>query len=214
MYVGSGVEIGEDSALGAHVVVLEGVRLGRRVIVHPGAVLGADGFGFTFDGSQHRKIPQTGGVLIEDDVEIGANTAIDRATFGDTIVRRGTKIDNLVQIGHGVTIGRNVLLAAQVGIAGSTEVHDDVVFGGQVGVGGHLTIGRGAVAVGQSGVTNSLEPRAMVAGYPAIDSREWRKASVLFKRLPELKRRIEIIETRIARLLGSSAESKPERSSE
>ncbi len=118
-----------------------------------------------------------------------------------------------MQIGHGVTIGRNVLLAAQVGIAGSTDVHDDVVFGGQVGVGGHLTIGRGAVAVGQSGVTNSLEPRAMVAGYPAIDSRDWRKASVLFKRLPELKRRIEALETRIARVLSSSAESKPERSS-
>jgi len=100
-----------------------------------------------------------------------------------------------------------VLLAAQVGIAGSTDVHDDVVFGGQVGVGGHLTIGRGAVAVGQSGVTNSLEPRAMVAGYPAIDSRDWRKASVLFKRLPELKRRIEALETRIARFLSAGAES-------
>ena len=104
-----------------------------------------------------------------------------------------------MQIGHGVTVGRNVLMAAQVGIAGSTDIGDDVVFGGQVGVGGHLTIGRGAVAVGQSGVTNSLDAGAMVAGYPAIDSREWRKASVLFRRLPELKRRIEELEARLAR---------------
>ena len=139
-------------------------------------------------------------MVIEDDVELGANTTVDRPAVGETRIKAGTKIDNLVQIGHGVTVGRNVLMAAQVGIAGSTDIDDDVVFGGQVGVGGHLTIGRGAVAVGQSGVTNSLEPRAMVAGYPAIDSREWRKASVLFRRLPELKRRIEELEARIARL--------------
>jgi len=178
-------------------------------------VIGGDGYGFVRRGDgTHEKIPQVATVIIEDDVELGANTTVDRPAVGETRIKAGTKIDNLVQIGHGVTIGRNVLLAAQVGIAGSTDVQDDVVFGGQVGVGGHLTIGRGAVAVGQSGVTNSLEPRAMVAGYPAIDSRDWRKASVLFKRLPELKRRIEALEARIARLLSSSAESTTERSPE
>ena len=120
--------------------------------------------------------------------------------------------DNFRGADHGVTVGRNVLMAAQVGIAGSTDVEDDVVFGGQVGVGGHLTIGRGAIAVGQSGVTNSLDPGAFVAGYPAIDNRDWRKASVLFRRLPEMKRRIEQLEARVAEL--TRALSPPERSSE
>jgi len=119
---------------------------------------------------------------------------------GETRIKAGAKIDNLVQIAHGVTAGRNVLMAAQVGIAGSTEIGDDVMFGGQVGVGGHLTIGRGATAIGQSGVTNSVEPGATLAGYPAIDSREWRKASVIFRRLPELKKRIEQLEAQLAEL--------------
>src|SRR5207247_1593948 len=116
-YVGPDVEVGEGCVLGPHVTLLAGARLGRRVLVHPGAVIGADGFGFAFDGARHRKIPQTGGVVIEDDVEIGANTTIDRATFGDTIVRRGTKIDNLVQIGHNVEVGEHSILVAQVGVS-------------------------------------------------------------------------------------------------
>ena len=141
-----------------------------------------------------------------------ARTRPRSPAVGETRIKAGTKIDNLVQIGHGVTVGRNVLMAAQVGIAGSTDVEDDVVFGGQVGVGGHLTIGRGAIAVGQSGVTNSLDPGAFVAGYPAIDSSDWRKASVLFRRLPEMKRRIEQLEARVAEL--TRVLSQPERSSE
>ena len=204
--IGPGARIGSDCVIHSNVSIRERVTLGDRVVLQNGVVIGGDG--------THEKIPQVATVIIEDDVELGANTTVDRPAVGETRIKAGTKIDNLVQIGHGVTIGRNVLLAAQVGIAGSTDVQDDVVFGGQVGVGGHLTIGRGAVAVGQSGVTNSLEPRAMVAGYPAIDSRDWRKASVLFKRLPELKRRIEALEARIARLLSSSAESTTERSPE
>src|SRR5437773_3418165 len=116
-YVGAGVEIGEECVLGPHVTLLTGTRFGRRVLVHPGAVIGADGFGFAFDGAQHRKIPQTGGVVVEDDVEIGANCAIDRATFGNTIVRRGTKIDNLVQLGHNVEVGEHSILVAQVGVS-------------------------------------------------------------------------------------------------
>jgi UDP-3-O-[3-hydroxymyristoyl] glucosamine N-acyltransferase len=166
-------------------------------------VIGGDGYGFVrrSDGS-HEKIPQVAPVIIEDDVELGANTTVDRPAVGETRIKAGTKIDNLVQVAHGVTVGRHVLMAAQVGIAGSTAIGDHVMFGGQVGVGGHLTIGDGAVAVGQSGVTNSLEPGATVAGYPAIDSKEWRKASVIFRRLPELKRRIEELEARVAELVS------------
>ena len=213
--IGPGTRIGSDCVIHSNVSIRERVTLGDRVVLQNGVVIGGDGYGFVRRGDgTHEKIPQVATVIIEDDVELGANTTVDRPAVGETRIKAGTKIDNLVQIGHGVTIGRNVLLAAQVGIAGSTDVQDDVVFGGQVGVGGHLTIGRGAVAVGQSGVTNSLEPRAMVAGYPAIDSRDWRKASVLFKRLPELKRRIEALEARIARFLSSSAESTSERSPE
>jgi UDP-3-O-[3-hydroxymyristoyl] glucosamine N-acyltransferase len=199
--IGSGVRVGTDCVIHSNVAIRERVTLGNRVVLQNGVVIGSDGYGFVRRGDgTHEKIPQVATVVIEDDVELGANTTVDRPAVGETRISSGTKIDNLVQVGHGVTIGRNVLMAAQVGIAGSTDIEDDVVFGGQVGVGGHLTIGRGAVAVGQSGVTNSLEPGAMVAGYPAIDSREWRKASVVFKRLPELKRRIEELEAQLAAL--------------
>src|SRR4029453_8637724 len=144
--------------------------------------------------------PQVASVVIEDDVEVGANTTVDRPAVGETRIKMGTKIDNLVQIAHGVTVGRNVLRAAQVGIACSTQIDDDVIFGGQVGVGGHLTIGRGVVAFGQSGSTNSVDPGKMVACYPAIDAREWRRAAAGFRRLPELKRRIEELEAKLAHL--------------
>lgn len=183
--------------------VRERVAIGNRVILQNGVAVGGDGYGFVRrkDGT-HEKIPQVATVVIEDDVELGANTTVDRPAVGETRIKAGAKIDNLVQIAHGVSVGRNVLLAAQVGVAGSTRIEDDVMFGGQVGVGGHLSIGKGATAVGQSGVTNSLEPGASVAGYPAIDSREWRKASVIFRRLPELKRRIEELEARVAELMS------------
>ena len=200
--IGSGARIGADCVIHSNVSIRERVTIGNRVILQNGVVIGADGYGFVRRGDgTHEKIPQVATVVIEDDVELGANTTVDRPAVGETRIRAGTKIDNLVQIGHGVTVGRNVLMAAQVGIAGSTSIGDDVTFGGQVGVGGHLAIGRGAVAVGQSGVTNSLDAGAMVAGYPAIDAREWRKASVVFRRLPELKRRIEQLEARLADLL-------------
>jgi UDP-3-O-[3-hydroxymyristoyl] glucosamine N-acyltransferase len=211
--VGPGTRIGDDCVIHSNVALRERVTIGNRVIVQNGVVVGGDGYGFVRRGDgTHEKIPQVATVVIEDDVELGANTTVDRPAVGETRIRAGAKIDNLVQIGHGVSIGRNVLLAAQVGIAGSTDVDDDAVFGGQVGVGGHLTIGRGAVAVGQSGVTNSLDPGAFVAGYPAIPNRDWRKASVLFRRLPELKRRIERLEAQLAELSRSTSE--PERSSD
>jgi UDP-3-O-[3-hydroxymyristoyl] glucosamine N-acyltransferase len=199
--VGPGASVGADCVIHSNVAIRERVTIGNRVILQNGVVVGSDGYGFVRRGDgTHEKIPQVATVVIEDDVELGANSVVDRPAVGETRIRSGTKIDNLVQIGHGVTVGRNVLMAAQVGIAGSTVLEDDVVFGGQVGVGGHLTIGRGAMAVGQSGVTNSLDAGAMVAGYPAIDVREWRKASAVFRRLPELKRRIQALEARLDKL--------------
>lgn len=199
--IGPGTRIGSDCVLHAGVSLRERVSLGDRVVLQNGVVIGGDGYGFVRRGDgTHEKIPQVATVVIEDDVELGANTTVDRPAVGETRIKAGTKIDNLVQIGHGVTVGRNVLMAAQVGIAGSTEIGDDVMFGGQVGVGGHLAIGRGTVAVGQSGITNSVTAGSMLAGYPAIDSREWRRASVLFRRLPELKKRLEELEARVAEL--------------
>jgi UDP-3-O-[3-hydroxymyristoyl] glucosamine N-acyltransferase len=199
--VGDAATVGSDCVIHSNVSIRERVVLGDRVILQNGVVIGGDGYGFVRRGDgTHEKIPQVANVIVEDDVELGANTTVDRPAVGETRIGSGTKLDNLVQVGHGVSIGRNVLMAAQVGIAGSTDIDDGVIFGGQVGVGGHLHIGRGAMAVGQSGVTNSLDAGAMVSGYPAIDSREWRKASVIFRRLPELKRRIEELEAQLAAL--------------
>ena len=199
--IGPGARVGADCVVHSNVAIRERVTIGNRVILQNGVVVGADGYGFVRRGDgTHEKIPQVATVVIEDDVELGANTTVDRPAVGETRIKAGAKIDNLVQIAHGVVVGRNVLMAAQVGIAGSTEIGDDVMFGGQVGVGGHLTIGRGVVAVGQSGVTNSVEPGSMVAGYPAIDAREWRRAAAIYRRLPELKKRIEELEQQLAEL--------------
>jgi UDP-3-O-[3-hydroxymyristoyl] glucosamine N-acyltransferase len=199
--IGAGARIGEDCVVHAHASVREGVVIGHRVIVQNGAVIGSDGFGFVKqpDGS-HWKIPQTADVVIEDDVEIGANTTIDRPAIGETRIRAGSKIDNLVQIAHGVSVGRNAVLAAQVGIAGSTTIEDDVVLAGQVGVSGHLRIGKGAVATAQTGIPNSVDAGAFISGYPAIANRDWLKASAIFRQLPMLKQRIAELEARIAEL--------------
>jgi len=196
--VGAGSVVGRDCVIHAHVSIREGVTIGDRVVVQNGAVIGSDGFGFTPDaGGRQVKVPQIGTVVVEDDVEIGANTTIDRATVGETRIGAGTKIDNLVQVGHNVRIGRDVLLAAQVGISGSATLEDRVTMGGQVGVAGHIVVGRGAIAAGQSGVTNSVEPGRFVTGYPAIDNRAWRKASVVFSQLPALRERLKAIERRL-----------------
>ena len=199
--IGPGARIGEDCVVHAHVSIRERVHLGNRVVVQDGVVIGSDGFGFVrqADGT-HLKIPQHGDVIVEDDVEIGANTTIDRPAVGETRIGTGTKIDNLVQIAHGVTVGRRVLFAAQVGIAGSTTIEDDVVLAGQVGVAGHLRIGRGVVATAQSGVPNSVEAGTMISGYPAIPNREWLKASAVFRQLPALKKRVAELEDRLAEL--------------
>jgi UDP-3-O-[3-hydroxymyristoyl] glucosamine N-acyltransferase len=202
--IGDGTVIGDDCILHSHVAIRERVVIGNRVIIQNGAVIGADGYGFVkrADGT-HQKIPQTAIVVLEDDVEIGANTTIDRPAIGETRIQAGAKIDNLVQIGHGVNVGRNALLAAQVGIAGSTTIGDDVTLAGQVGVAGHITIGKGASAVGQSGITNSVPDGTFVSGYPAIENKEWLKSSVIFRKLPELRKRIAELEQRIAELEAS-----------
>jgi UDP-3-O-[3-hydroxymyristoyl] glucosamine N-acyltransferase len=168
------------------------------VVVQDGAVIGSDGFGFARAGEGvHHKIPQAGDVVIADDVEIGANTTIDRPAVGETRIGAGTKIDNLVQVAHGVKIGRGVLLAAQVGIAGSTRLEDNVTLAGQVGVAGHLTIGTGVIATAQTGIPNSVDAGKMISGYPAVDNRDWLKSSAVFRRLPELKRAVSDLQKRL-----------------
>lgn len=199
--IARGAEVGEDCTIHAHVSIREGVKLGHRVVLQDGAVIGSDGYGFArnTDGT-HVKIPQLGGVVIEDDVEIGANTTIDRPAVGETRIQAGAKIDNLVQIAHGVTIGRNVLLAAQVGIAGSTTLEDSVTLAGQVGVAGHVTIGKGTVATAQTGIPHSVDAGAVVSGYPAIPNRDWLKSSAVFRKLPEMRKTLSELEKRIVEL--------------
>ena len=205
--IGAGAQIGDDCVLHAGVSIREGVIVGHRVTVLDGAVIGSDGFGFAkqSDGT-HVKIPQHADVVIEDDVEIGANTAIDRPAVGETRIHAGTKIDNLVQIAHGVSIGRRVLLAAQVGIAGSTVVEDDVMLGGQVGVTGHVRIAKGAMASAKTGITGNVEAGVLVSGYPSQPNLEWRKTQVLVRHLPDLKKRVAELEQRIAELEEKLAE--------
>ena len=199
--IGPGAAVGDDCHLHAHAVVREGVTVGQRVIVQSGAVLGSDGFGFAHrpDGT-HEKIPQVGRVVIEDDVEIGANATVDRPAVGETRIGAGTKIDNLVQIAHGVRLGRDVLLAAQVGIAGSTVLEDRVMMAGQSGVTGHVRLGVGAIVGAKSAVTRNVDAGEHVAGVPAVEVSEWREATVLGRRLPQLRESLARLEARLAAL--------------
>jgi len=199
--IGAGATIGVDCVLHAHVSIREDVVIGDRVVVQDAAVIGSDGFGFARrpDGT-HQKIPQVGRIVIEDDVEIGAHAAVDRPAIGETRIGSGTKIDNLVQIAHGVRIGRNALLAAQVGIAGSTVLDDDVMMAGQSGVTGHVHLGRGAKVGAKSAVTKDVAAGHHVAGVPAGDVEEWREATVLVRRLPELRKAVADLEMRLAAL--------------
>ena len=176
----------------AHAVVREHCRLGNNVILQNGAIVGADGFGFArqSDGSWY-KILQSGPVVIEDNVEIQANACIDRASIGETRIHAGAKIDNLVQVGHGSTVGTDTLLCAQVGLAGSTVVGKNVILAGQVGVAGHCTVGDGAMATAQTGIPGDVPPGKVVSGYPAVDNRQWLRSVALVNRLPELLREIK-----------------------
>jgi UDP-3-O-[3-hydroxymyristoyl] glucosamine N-acyltransferase len=195
-----GVVVGEDCVVGSECILHPNVtvyprsRVGDRVILHAGVVLGSDGFGFAQDDGVHVKIPQVGNVIIEDDVEIGANSTVDRATFGSTVIGIGTKIDNLVQIGHNVVVGPGCILVAQAGIAGSTKLGRGVVIAGQSGAVGHITIGDGAKIGAKSAVTHDLPPGAFVIGHPAVDAKTWKRAAAAFARLPEMVRRLTRLE--------------------
>ena len=190
-----GARIGAHFFAHSHAVVREGCVIGQRVILQNGVVVGADGFGFARceDGSW-KKMLQTGPAVIEDDVEIQANACVDRATVGETRIRRGVKIDNLVQVGHASSVGENTLLCAQVGLAGTTTVGSGCILAGQVGAAGHLTIGDGAVVTAQSGVPGNVPPGAQYSGYPAIESRAWKKCVAAFLRLPEMVRTVRKLE--------------------
>lgn len=190
--LGDGVLIGDDVQLFPHVVCYSGTVIGNRVILHAGARLGADGFGYVSEaGAAPRKIPQIGRCIIGDDVEVGANTTIDRGSIDDTVIGPGTKIDNLVQIGHNVHVGARCILAGQVGIAGSTHIGDDVYIGGQAGVSGHVEVGNGARVLAQGGVIGAVESGATVSGYPARDHREFLRAQGVLYRLARIIDRLE-----------------------
>jgi UDP-3-O-[3-hydroxymyristoyl] glucosamine N-acyltransferase len=216
VYIGTGSTIGEDTLLYPNVVVRESCSIGARVIVHSGTVIGSDGFGYVQQQGRHHKIPQLGGVMIEDDVEIGANVTIDRATLGQTIIKKGTKVDNLVQIAHNVTIGEHAIVVAQVGIAGSTTIGHHVMIGGQAGLSDHIHVGDQVMIAARAGVNRSLEPNQIVSGAPVMPHETWMKAQAVIPRLPELRQLVRSLEQRVQLLEGqlaktASAMNKPSR---
>ncbi len=201
-YIGANVEVGEGSTLYPSVIVYHNCSIGKRVMIHAGSVIGSDGFGFAPqpDGS-FKKVPQTGNVVIEDDVEIGANTVIDRATLGSTVIRRGVKLDNLIQVAHNVEIGEHTVIASQTGISGSTKLGKHVMVGGQVGFAGHLTIADGTKFQAQTGVAQSIKtPNGAYAGSPAHDYNKQIKTFITLRNLPEMERRLRELENKLAAL--------------
>lgn len=194
------VVIGDSCVIHANAVVRERCRLGSRCVLQPGAVIGSDGFGYAPDGSGYYPIPQIGIVVLEDDVEIGANSCIDRAAIEETRICRGTKLDNLVQIAHNCHVGEDCMIVSQVGISGSTRIGNHVTLAGQVGVAGHLTIGDNVLVGAQSGVPSSLAANAAYSGTPTMPHKEWLKSAMVVPRLPEMKRNVSALEKRIAEL--------------
>ena len=207
VFLGERVQVGQDCVLHPNVVVRDGCRIGNRVVLHAGVVIGSDGFGYAGEGEERVKIPQVGIVEVEDDVEIGANTTVDRATFGRTLIGRGVKIDNLVQIAHNVVVGDHSVIASQAGIAGSTRIGKDVMLGGKVGIINHLTIGDGAKIGPGSGILRSVPSGAVrSSGLDAAPHREWLKVITLLPRLPKLWKAVSDLEKKVARLVKSSHE--------
>ncbi len=204
-YIGRDVVIGEDCWLLPGVQIYAECQLQDRVRLHAGVVIGADGFGYEFAGGRHEKVPQVGNVVIESDVEVGANSTIDRARFSSTRIGQGSKIDNLVQIGHNVVLGQHCMLCAQVGISGSTTLGDYVVLGGQAGVGGHLTLGKGTKAGGQSGIGVNTEPGSYINGSPSLPYMLERRITVLRERIPGLFRQVDTLQREVEDLKKSSA---------
>ncbi len=197
VFVGHGAKVGAGCWIAPGGTIASYCSLANRVRLQPGAVIGSDGFGYELVQGRHVKLPQIGTVVIEDDVEIGSNSTLDRARFSRTVVGEGTKIDNLVQIGHNVVIGKHCIIISQVGIAGSTTLEDYVIVGGQAGVGGHITLGKGAKVGGQTGVTFNVPPGTYVNGTPAIPYMLERRLQVLHQRLPDLFKRVELIEKKL-----------------
>lgn len=196
-FIGSGVKIGKNCLIYPNAVIREGTRIGDNVIIHSGAVIGSDGFGFAQVEGVSEKIPQIGIVVIEDNVEIGANVTIDRARFDKTTIGQGTKIDNLVQIAHNVQVGKNCLIIAQVGISGSTVVEDEAILAGQAGIVGHIRIGKKAIIAAQAGVTKSVPPNEKVSGYPAKPHKKAARINACLQKLPDLNKKVKELEEKL-----------------
>ncbi len=206
-YVGPGAMVDDDTVLHPNVTIEKEVLVGKRVIVHGGTVIGSDGFGFAQEKGTHRKIVQAGIVRVEDDVEIGANCTIDRAVMGETVIGAGSKLDNLIQVGHNVQIGKNCILVAQVALAGSTILEDNVTMAGQSGAAGHLTIGEGALVYGRAAVVKDVPAGSQVSSLiPAVDAREWRRTVAALGSLGTLRKRVAALEKEISRLTEKSPE--------
>lgn len=198
--VANGVAIGDDVVVYPNVSILERCQIGSRVVIHAGSVIGSDGFGFASDGDRYYKIPQVGTVRIDDDVEIGACNAIDRATFGRTWIKRGVKIDNLVHIAHNVVVGEDTVLVAQVGISGSVTIGNHAILAGQAGVAEHVTIGNGVTIGPQAGIAKSIQDGQIVSGFPGMPHRLWLKASSIIPKLPDMKKKLRELEKRIEKM--------------
>lgn len=199
-FVGNNVEIGENTIIYPGVKIYEGCKIGSRCIIHSGAVIGSDGFGFAPEGDTYKKIPQVGNVIIEDDVEIGANTTIDRAVMDSTIIRKGVKLDNLIQIAHNVEVGENTAMASQTGISGSTKIGKNCMFGGQVGLGGHIKIGDRVNIGAQSGIISNIEDDKNLIGSPAIEVKNFFRSSIIFSKLPDIYRQLNKLQQEIETL--------------
>ncbi len=203
-YVGDGVKIGDNTVIYPGVKIYYNTHIGKRCIVHSGAVIGSDGFGFAPTGNTYKKIPQIGNVIIEDEVEIGANTCIDRSTMGATVVKKGAKLDNLIQLGHNVCVGENTVIAGQAGIAGSTKIGTHCVIGGQVGLVGHLHIGDNVQIAAQSGVAADVENDSILRGSPAFKMSEYQRSYVIFRRLPQLYDKLAKLERELEMLKSNN----------
>ncbi len=196
-FIGDNTTIGEHCIINPNVTICHGTVIGSRVIIHAGAVIGSDGFGFARDGAKYIKVPQVGHVVVEDDVEIGANTTIDRGSMGVTRICRGTKLDNLIQLAHNVVIGEDTAIAAQTGISGSTQVGTRVTMGGQVGVNGHIKIGDDSILTAKSGITKSISPKSIISGFPPAPHRRWLRNQSVLNHGVELKKQIQKLETEL-----------------
>ena len=198
VYIGDNVIIGEKTEIHPGVCIYSGMKIGKHCTIHGGAVIGSDGFGFAPQDDKHyKKVAQIGNVIIEDNVEIGAGTTIDRATLGSTIIRKGVKLDNLIQVAHNVEIGENTVIAAQSGISGSTKIGRNCLIAGQVGITGHLRIGDGSMIGAQSGISSNLPDGSVVLGSPAFDIKKYRKSYVYFRNLPDIVLRLEKLEKKL-----------------